>query len=333
MRNSQRPKIHDTIHTMPGYAQYDNCLLCSRRCAVNRNAVNRGFCGETSALRLGFAGIHKGEEPPITANGGSGTVFISGCNLGCVFCQNFQVSRGGMGREVSAVEFAEICIALQKKGAENINIVTGSHAAPALALGIIEAKKQGLAVPVVWNSSAYEGMETLEILKDHVDVYLPDLKTLNPEISGRYFNAPDYPSQAAAAIQKMIEHRELCYSGISLVSGVVIRHLVIPGYLESTRKVLAWFAENCNYRALLSLMTQYTPVYGGNPVSGTLIPGTYLSENDYNAVLLMLNEYGIDHGFCQELVTGSDWLPDFNNTNPFSSELSMPVWHWKKGFV
>ena len=330
----------DTIQAMPDSSQYDRCVLCSRLCAVNRNTGNRSFCGETSALRLGFAGIHKGEEPSITGNGGSGTIFVSGCNLGCAFCQNYQISKEGMGREITAVEFVEICLVLQKKGAENINIVTGSHAAPALALGIAEAKKQGLAIPVVWNSSAYEGMEVLEILKDHVDVYLPDLKTLNPDISSRYFNAPEYPSQAATAIQKMIEYRELRYSGISLVSGVIIRHLVIPGFLDDTRQVLSWFAENCNYKALLSLMTQYTPVYSGNEkksggkiASGTPIPGTYLSEKEYDAVLLMLDEYGIDHGFCQELVTGSDWLPDFNRTNPFSSELSLAVWHWKKGFV
>ena len=330
----------DTILTMQASALYESCVLCSRLCSVNRNAGSRGFCGETSELRLGFAGIHQGEEPPITANGGSGTIFVSGCNLGCAFCQNYQISKEGMGREITAVEFAEICLTLQKKGAENINIVTGSHAAPALALGIAEAKKQGLAIPVVWNSSGYEGMEVLEILKDHVDVFLPDLKTLNPDISGRYFNAPDYPSQAAAAIQKMIEYRELRYSGISLVSGVIIRHLVIPGYLDDTHQVLAWFTKNCSSKALLSLMTQYTPVYsdnekksGGKIASGTHIPGTYLSENEYDAALLMLDEYGIDHGFCQELVTGSDWLPDFNRTNPFSSELSLPVWHWKKGFV
>ena len=285
-------------------------------------------------MRLAFAGIHQGEEPSITGNGGSGTVFVSGCNLGCAFCQNYQISKDGMGRVAEAGEFAEICLTLQDKGAENINIVTGSHAAPVLASAIAEAKKQGLKIPVLWNSSAYESIEALEIIKDHVDVYLPDLKTLDPVFAKRFFNAPDYPAQAGAAILKMTEYRKIDYSGISLVSGLMIRHLVIPGYLENTRQVLAWFAENCKNRALLSLMTQYTPVHGSekNPASD-VIPGGYLSENEYEAVLLMLEEYGIDYGFCQELVTGSDWLPDFNRTNPFSSELSLPLWHWKQGFV
>ena len=324
---------------------YKNCLLCPRRCGVDREAGQRGYCGETSALRIAFAGIHRGEEPPITGKGGSGTIFISGCNLGCAFCQNFQLSGGGqingMGRAVETGEFAEICIMLQEKGAENINIVTGSHAAPAIVLGIEAARKQGLCIPVLWNSSGYEGVESLEILSDFVDVYLPDLKTLDSDFAARFFNAPDYPEHAAAAILKMMEYKKTLVfeprSGAeTMVSGVMVRHLVIPGHLETTRQVLAWFSENCtgsgrggrgngNRRALLSLMTQYTPV----KASGA-IPSRYVAKKEYEAVLSMLEELGIDDGFCQELVTGSGWLPDFARPNPFSSELSVPVWHWKR---
>ena len=317
---------------------YNNCLLCPRRCGVNRTAGQLGLCGETAALRLGFAGIHRGEEPPLSGAGGSGTIFVSGCNLGCAFCQNFQVSQEGMGRLVNTEEFAEICLALQDKGAENVNIVTGSHAAPALAQGLGAARERGLGIPVLWNSSGYDGMETLAILKDLVDVYLPDLKTLDKGLAARFFRAPDYPEQATAAILKMMEYRgtpvfnddQFC----TMTSGVMIRHLVIPGHLENTRQVLAWFAENCHGssrgnsrgRALLSLMTQYTPVKSSKVQ--TEIPGRFLSLSEYEAVLLMLNEFGIDDGFCQELVTGSDWLPDFRRRNPFSSELSVSVWHW-----
>jgi putative pyruvate formate lyase activating enzyme len=317
---------------------------------VNRLEGQCGFCGETSELRLAFAGIHKGEEPPITGAGGSGTIFVSGCNLGCAFCQNYQLSKGkplskgGIGRVVSQDEFAEICLALQKCGAENINIVTGSHAAPALALGITAARKKGLSIPVLWNSSGYDGMESLEILKDIVDVYLPDLKTLDIEIANRFFNAPDYGEHVTAAILKMMEYRKLRLDE-TMLSGVMVRHLVIPGFLENTRQVLAWFAEHCKGRALLSLMTQYVPsgrarkerLYGGysaasvyTPVgTDTTIPRRYVSEDEYTAVLSMLDEFEIDDGFCQELVRGSDWLPDFTGENPFSSELSVPVWHYK----
>ncbi|MDR1411817.1 MAG: radical SAM protein, partial [Spirochaetaceae bacterium] len=185
---------------------YEHCRLCPRRCGADRRSAP-GFCGETSELRLASASIHRGEEPPITGSGGSGTVFITGCNLGCVFCQNRQISRAEMGRAVSAGEFAAICLALEKKGAGNINLVTGSHAVPALAEGIRAAREQGLSVPVLWNSSAYESPETLALLAGTVDVYLPDLKTLDREIARRFFRAPDYPEQAAAAILYMLESR------------------------------------------------------------------------------------------------------------------------------
>jgi len=168
------------------------------------------------------------------------------------------------------------------------------------------------------------------LLKDYVDVYLPDLKTLDPGIAANYFNAPDYPEYAAAAILKMMEYRELRFGPEeTMVSGLMVRHLIIPGYLEATRQVLAWFSKNCRGRALLSLMTQYTPVQNPNAARGTQIPGRYVSEEEYGAVLSMLDEYGIDDGYCQELVTGADWLPDFTGNNPFSSDLSIPVWHWR----
>ena len=150
---------------------YKNCLLCPRNCGVDRDAGQRGYCGETAQLRLGFAGIHMGEEPPIRGAGGSGTIFVSGCNLGCAFCQNFQVSQKEMCRIVDTGEFAQICLALEEKGARNINIVTGSHAAPALVRGLEAARKQGLTIPALWNSSGYDGAETLGILKDFIDVY------------------------------------------------------------------------------------------------------------------------------------------------------------------
>ena len=317
---------------MPTFSQspYKHCLLCPRRCGVNREEGQLGFCGETSALRLAFAGIHKGEEPPITGTGGSGTIFVSGCNLRCAFCQNYQLSGNALGRVVEVDEFSEICLALQNKGAENINIVTGSHATPAIAMGIEEARKRNLSIPVVWNTSGYEGEETLEILKDFVDIYLPDLKTLDEAIAAKYFNAPNYPENATAAILKMMTQRNLRYgSGQAsriLLSGVMIRHLVLPGYLEATRQVLRWFSESCgDSRSLLSLLTQYTPVK--TPLAASCeIPNRFLSEDEYEMVLSMLSEFGIDDGYCQELVTGSEWLPDFNRLNPFSSELSIPVW-------
>ncbi|GHV86760.1 radical SAM protein [Spirochaetia bacterium] len=296
---------------------------------IDRAGGVRGRCGETEELRLASASLHRGEEPPITGSGGSGTIFVTGCNLGCVFCQNYQISRQGMGRVVRSEEFAAITLGLQEKGAENINIVTGSHAVPAIVRFLDTARSGGLHIPVLWNSSAYESPAMLELLKTRVDVYLPDLKTLDSGLAGHYFNASDYPQHAVAAILKMLEARELRYNeaGTTLISGVIIRHLALPGHLESTREVIRWFAEHCGGKALLSLMTQYTPVGPKNA------PGRQVNQGEYEQILAWLEEFDIEDGFYQELVTGDEWLPDFEQQNPFSSELSVPLWHWKGGFV
>jgi len=273
--------------------------------------------------------LHFGEEPPLVGTGGSGTIFVSGCNLGCAFCQNYQISqgerredarRGALGKEVSAEDFASICAALRDKGAENINIVTGSHAIPAIIEGIEAARKKGVRLPVLWNSSSYESLPALELLRDYVEIYLPDLKTLDSGIAAKFFNAPDYPQTAAAAILKMADTAKGREK-------VIVRHLILPGYLESTREVLRWFSQNIKDRAMLSLMTQYTPVNGKSEVLND-IPNRYLCKEEYETVMEYLEEFNIEDGFCQELVTGSGWLPDFSRSNPFSSELSVPVWHF-----
>jgi len=324
---------------------YKSCELCPRNCGVDRQAGEVGFCGETAVLRAAAALLHFGEEPPLVGNGGSGTIFISGCNLGCAFCQNYRISQGdsgegaacgethgvvrgtvrgarrqALGKAVSAEEFASICAALRDKGAENINIVTGSHAIPAIIEGLSAARNAGVRLPVLWNSSAYENTQALELLRDHVDIYLPDLKTLDGGVAAKFFNAPDYPQAATAAILKMVDMAQAREK-------VIVRHLILPGYLESTREVLRWFAQNVKDRAILSLMTQYTPA-GGKGAALNDIPKRFLNQEEYDTVMGYLDEFKIDDGFCQELVTGSDWLPDFNRPNPFSSELSVPVWHF-----
>ena len=344
---------------------YESCNLCPRRCSVNRY-TERGYCGEGAELRIACASIHRGEEPPITGAGGSGTVFISGCNLGCVFCQNHQISQPAvspndiqvgdtadapvrktapMGRVVSTAEFAQICLALQNEGAENINIVTGSHVIPAIAAGLDAARVSGLRIPALWNTSSYETADALELLRGRIHTFLPDLKTLDTAIASRFFNAPDYPKAAQQAILKMIElagdaaEQNASAGQSDKAERVIIRHLILPDYLESTRQVLRWFADNARGRALLSLMTQYTPpavnseaVISGRAASAG-IPSRYVNEAEYDTVIGWLEEFGIDDGFCQELVTGSDWLPDFTRYNPFSSDLSKPVWHWSQSYM
>jgi putative pyruvate formate lyase activating enzyme len=284
---------------------------------------------------------------------------VTGCGLGCGFCQNYQISRQGKGRVVGGAEFAAIALALQRAGAENINIVTGSHAVPAIVSALDMAREGGLDIPVLWNSSAYEGEAALELLRDRVDGYLPDLKTLDRRLGERLFQAPDYPGHARAAVLRMLSFQgELKWKAPRpipgppagkagappartpaegpdpaapvLAKGVIVRHLVIPGCLESTREVIAWFGRHGRGRALLSLMTQYSPCPSAVP--GDTGPRRRLSREEYVRVLGWLEEFGIDEGFCQEPAPASrdrDWLPDFDRVNPFSSHLSRPVWHWK----
>jgi putative pyruvate formate lyase activating enzyme len=248
-----------------------------------------------------------------------------------------------MGRIVGTEEFVRICLALEKRGAENINLVTGSHAVPALAAGLDAARNAGLAVPILWNTSSYESPAALEILKDRIDMYLPDLKTLDRSTAAEFFNAPDYGEHAAAAIRRMMEYRPL---------KVIIRHLILPGRLESTRGVLRWFAAHARGRALLSLMTQFTPVPWGS-FAGRAVPCRSLNREEYDTALRWLEEFEIEDGFFQEFRTRddrvpgrpagfdpsgkSDALPDFTKTNPFSvpdgePPLAEPVWHWREGF-
>ena len=335
---------------------YDCCNLCPRRCGADRTRGRRGFCGQGQALRLAWAGIHCGEEPPVTAQKGSGTVFFTGCTLKCSFCQNHQISHEGLGAEVSTDTLAMIFLDLQKQGAENINLVTATPFIPSIIDSVRLAQKRGLSVPILWNTSGYESGESLELLDSFVDIYLPDLKTLDPVLSDRLFAAPDYPEVARIALIRMTESTEAVFEGDKLQRGVMVRHLVLPGELESTKEVLQWYRENLYGRALLSLMFQYTPVSHGQPVpahprpsasfgresggatpssSNTPIPlsNRRVKRNEYDLVFKWLEELKIEEGFVQEFASDEAWLPDFSRLNPFAADLSRAVWHYHEGFV
>ena len=322
-----------------GAIQAYRCRLCPRACGAPRTqgeASPAAFCGEGAALRVAWAGLHFGEEPPITGAGGSGAVFITGCNLRCPFCQNWQISREGMGAPVSSEDFASICLALENEGAENINIVTGSHAIPLIARGLTRARERGLKIPVVWNSSSYESVSSLRLLEGLVSVWLPDFKTMDAGFAGQAFRARDYPERAGEAISFMAQLSPLEYGAGRdgktqvLKGGVIMRHLALPGRLEDTGRVLSWFKQRLDGRALLSLMTQYTPV----PAAGAApLPSRFTSGEEYDELVALLRGLNIEEGFLQELMPDSEWLPDFSRTQPFSSSLARPVWHWRDGFL
>ena len=288
---------------------YSECRLCPRNCGVNRLVDSKGgagiplqtnklgYCKESSELRIASASLHMGEEPPVTGRRGSGTVFLTGCGLGCLFCQNWDISHAGVGRIYSEKELVDTFLNLQKAGAENINLVTPTHAAPALASCIIAAKKKGLSIPVLWNSSAYENVETLSMLEGLIDIWLPDLKTLDSSISDKYFNAPDYPQAAEKAILYMLKNSELRFNSKGVIqSGVIIRHLALPGHMDSSRQVLQWFAENAKGKAMFSLMTQYRPIQRN---ISKYCPGRHISHEESADLKKWLEEFQIKDGFFQ----------------------------------
>ena len=331
---------------------YTSCTLCPRCCSVNRTAGQTGFCKETADLKIASACLHFGEEPPLTGRGGSGTIFISGCNLGCGFCQNYQISREGMGRIVDCEEFCRICSALEQAGAENINIVPGSHAIPAIASFLTQAKKEGLGIPVCWNSSAYESVDAVDMLAPVTDIWLPDLKAFGSAASEALLGTGDYARTAKKAIRHMIELAPLRFEPVTtrrvqsvqesgsaanaesakkMVSGVIVRHLVMPGCLDNTVKVLDWLKEHADGKACISLMSQYTPVVKNGTQRN--FPDRFINRDEFEYIKQLIHDYDFDYLFYQELENDDSWLPDFSRVQPFSNSLATPVWHWKNGFT
>lgn len=315
---------------------YTSCTQCPKKCGINRTS-STGFCKEGDELRIAFAGLHFGEEPLITVKSGSGTIFFTGCTLRCKFCQNYQISQDGLGRNVDSKEFTEICLKLQNAGAENINLVTGSHHIPKIASFLKDARNAGVTIPFCWNSSAYENVEMLELLKDLVTIWLPDLKTLDKDLSKSLFAAPDYPEVAAKAIKWMIENNPLDIKtekaedgseADKMYSGVIIRHLFLPGKFEQTAQVLEWLKENADEKAIISLMNQYTPIPAKKGMVKEIEDRLVTSEEDAD-IQDLIEAFDFEYLFYQELSDDTSWLPDFTRDQPFSNKLAKPLWHCK----
>ena len=328
---------------------YTSCQQCPRKCNINRVENQTGFCKETEALKIAVACLHFGEEPLVTVHNGSGTIFFTGCTLRCSFCQNYQISQQGMGASVDSKTFTEMCLKLQTMGAENINLVTGSHHIPVIAAFLRDAKNAGLTIPVAWNSSAYESVESLELLKGLVDIWLPDLKTLNPIMSKELFAAEDYPTVAKRAIRWMMETSPVKIitkekSGVKkekMMSGTIIRHLFLPGRMEDTILTLDWLKKHADSRSCISLMSQYTPVPFKNKTESegehrnaslSSFQNRLVNSEEDKELRHLIDAYDFEYLFYQDLSTDTDWLPDFNKTQPFSNKLATPIWHWTSGF-
>jgi len=238
------------------------CRLCPRRCMVDRLAGEKGYCrvGETPIVST--AGPHYGEEPPLVGSGGSGTIFLSGCNLLCVFCQNHEISHGLSGSPAGPARIARVMLALQRRGCENINFVTPTHVTPWLMEAVRLARQEGLAVPIVYNCGGYESVETLRLLEGTVDIYMPDAKFWHPQTAERYANAADYPDRMRDALVEMDRQvgRLLIEDGVAR-SGLLVRHLVMPGMVEESKRILGYIAERLSSGTYVNVMDQYRPMH------------------------------------------------------------------------
>jgi putative pyruvate formate lyase activating enzyme len=240
----------------------NKCLLCPRRCGVNRNKGELGFCRAGDKIKIAKAYLHMWEEPPITGKKGSGTIFFSNCNLRCLFCQNYEIGEDGIGVDISIDRFAEVCLDLQKKGASNINLVTPTHYVPLIIDGIKLAKKMGLTIPIVYNSSGYETVDTIKMLDGIIDVYLPDFKYFSDEYAIKYSGCKDYFKYASNSLKEMVRQKPKCVfdKDGTILSGVVVRHLLIPDMEEESKKILKYLYDTYKNKIYISIMNQYTPV-------------------------------------------------------------------------
>lgn len=289
---------------------YKRCTLCPRECGVDRYK-EKGFCGEGAEVRIARAELHQWEEPCLSPNGRSGTVFFSGCNLGCCFCQNYEISSEHKGFGLTVPQLAETFMRLKDMGAENIDLVTPTHFIPSIidALDILGNK---LALPVIYNCGGYEKPETLDMLKGYVDVFLPDLKYMSSELSGKLSRANDYFDYSSKSIHKMLEiagkPRYDCDG--RLIGGVMVRHLVLPTCRHDSISLMQWLVQNYEPDSILvSLMSQFTPVYKASDHG----LGRRTTTFEYNSVIKIVENAGFD-GFIQERSSAvNTYIPEFFN--------------------
>ena len=310
---------------------YDSCTICPRKCGVNRNAGQFGRCHVPAELSIARASLHMWEEPCISGKSGSGTVFFSGCSLGCVFCQNHSISNGDNGTLLTVEELADVFLKLQDMGANNINLVTPTHYVPSIIGALENAKARGLSIPVLYNSSGYERVSTLKYLDGLIDIYLPDCKYFSPDISAKYSAAPDYFDVAINALREMYRQVGKCEfvpakdknsaadstddgDAFPLMSkGMIVRHLVLPGYVEDSKIVLKKLYEEFGDNIYLSIMNQYTPLEN---VSAFPEINRKLTKDEYNEILDYAVSVGIENAFVQDDDTAEEsFIPDFCSFN------------------
>lgn len=287
------------------------CTLCPHNCNVDRLSGRLGRCKAGKNVKLALVSIHKYEEPCISGGNGSGTIFFTNCNFNCVFCQNYEISQQGLGKEITVEELADIFIKQQRRGADNINLVTPVMYVYHIIEAIKLAKQQGLSIPFIYNSNGYENIETLKLLNRYIDIYLPDFKYYSNELAKKYSNIDNYFEITTNAIQEMynqVGSPKLDEKGL-IKSGVIIRHLVLPNYIENTKHVLKWIKENMEKDIYVSIMAQYFPTYKAKEIDKL---NRKINREEYKKVEKYLYTLNIENGYIQELGKHEEeYVPNF----------------------
>ncbi len=290
---------------------YLKCELCARRCGIDRTAGQMGYCKSSSIPHVSRAALHMWEEPIISGTSGSGTIFFSGCSLGCVFCQNRTISRGDVGVTVDVRELAEIMLSLQSEGANNINFVTPTHYVPSIIESTEIARNCGLCIPTVYNTGSYDTVDTLKLLSGTIDIYLPDFKYIREDSASKLSYARDYPSVAKAAIDEMVCQKPdvIIKNGI-MRSGVIVRILLLPHHVAEAKLSVKYLYERYKNDIYISLMNQYTPMPG---MTSPLDRKVTCAE--YSELVSYAERIGVVNAFVQEQGTQSEsFIPAFDNT-------------------
>ena len=290
------------------------CRLCPRECGVDRSEGKKGYCGASNELKVARAALHMWEEPCISGEAGSGAVFFSGCPMRCRFCQNYSIAAARKGKVISIERLAQIFLELQEKGAANINLVTPTHYTLHIIKALDLAKENGLRIPVVYNTSGYEKTETLKLLRGYIDIYLPDFKYMDGLLAAAYSNAPDYPEYAKRELEEMVGQTgplKLDEETGMARSGVIVRHLVLPGHVRNSKAVIQYLYETYGDQIYISIMNQYTPM---PQVTKDKLLGRKVTRREYEKVIDYALELGVENGFFQEGdVAEESFIPEFDS--------------------
>lgn len=297
---------------MKNMNKYENCLLCPRKCGINRSTGQTGICGVSSEIKVARAALHYWEEPCISGKRGSGAVFFSGCSLHCVFCQNREISDGKAGKVISKERLSDIFMELADKGANNINLVTPGQYIPDIVWAVNDAKSRGMKLPIIYNTSGYENVTDLKLLEGIVDVYLPDFKYMDSTLSARYSRAKDYPSVAKQALSEMVRQQPdvVIDDATGLIQkGVIVRQLLLPGHVNDAKAVLKYLYDTYHDHVYISMMSQFTPI----ALKDYPEINRTVTKREYERLVNYALEIGITNAFIQEGDVAKDsFIPAFD---------------------